>query len=136
MSIHRVQFIIDGEPTFEKPLGEILSELEVGGALVVLSASEYHTDQQRRWWKGVLLPTLAKENGDSVAMWETRLKLAVLPDDFAPDVVEVGGVEFQHVPSITKLSKRKMSALIEGAVSQLHEWGFVWATLPDAALRT
>jgi len=36
MSIHEVKIVVDGEPTFEKPLNEILAELTVGGALKTL----------------------------------------------------------------------------------------------------
>ena len=46
MPTHRVKAMIDGEPTFKKPLKEILAELTVGGALKTLSPLEYITDRQ------------------------------------------------------------------------------------------
>jgi len=101
----------------------------------VLSGAEYITHGQRAWWKGILLPALAKDSGDSVGYWETRLKLAVLPDDFAPYYVPLGKQVFPIIPSITKLSKKKMNMLIEGSVQQLNEWGFLWVTLPDEEKR-
>ena len=139
--LYQVRDVIDGQPTFEKPLTEILSKLKVGGAIKILSPIEYITDRQRAWFKGVLLPSLAKHTGDSVEYWETRLKLAVLPDDFKPYYVPMGRQVCPVVPSITKLSKKKMNALIEGSVNHLRDesiYGdeFLWVTLPDPELRS
>lgn len=91
--------------------------------------------QQIRWWKGVLIPTLAKDNGDSVNLWETRLKLAVMPDEFQPEIVIVDGMALNCVPSVKTLSCQKTNELIEGSVAQCHDWGFAWVTLPDSELR-
>ena len=135
MPIHPVQTFVDNEPTFAKPLKEILAELKVGGALKTLSPLEYITGQQIAWWKGILLPALAKDSGDSVGYWETKLKLAVLPDDFVPFYIPLGKQIFPIIPSITILSKKKMNILIEGAVYKCHEWGFLWVTLPDKELK-
>lgn len=135
MPTHEVISIIDGEPTFKKPLKEILAELKMGWALKTLTPLEYITNQQIAWWKGILLPALAKDSGDSVGYWETKLKLAVLPDDFVPFYIPLGKQVFPIIPSITMLSKKKMNILIEGAVYQCHEWGFLWVTLPDSKLR-
>ena len=85
---------------------------------------------------GFLLPALAKDSGESETVWETRLKLAVLPDKFQPVTVAVGQSVFASVPSITNLSKRQMSQLIDGSIDQLHEWGLAWVTGPDPELRT
>ena len=135
MPTHEVKAMVDGEPTFEKPLKEILAELEFGGALKTLSPLEYITNQQIAWWKGILLPALAKDSGDSVGYWETKLKLAVLPDDFAPYYIPLGKQVFPIIPSITILSKKKMNILIEGSVEKCWEWGFKWVTLPAKELR-
>ena len=132
---YQVMSIVDGQPTFEKPLQLILAGLERGGAIRLLSPADYVTHRQVAWWKGILLPALAKDSGDSVGYWETKLKLAVLPDDFAPYYVPLGKQVFPIIPSITKLSKKKMNMLIEGSVQQLNEWGFLWVTLPDESLR-
>ncbi|MFA5382240.1 MAG: hypothetical protein WC356_03675 [Candidatus Micrarchaeia archaeon] len=100
--------------------------------------------QQIRWWKGVLLPALAKDTGDCEHVWETRLKLAVLPDEFQPEIVTVQGTSYTFIPSITTLSMKKLNTLITGSVDKLHEWGdngedeenrFAWVELPDAAKR-
>ena len=135
MPTHEVKSIIDGEPTFKKPLSEILAELKQGGALKTLTPIECITDQQRAWFKGILLPALAKDSGDSVGYWETKLKLAVLPDEFAPFYVPIGKQIFPVIPSITILSKKKMNILIEGSVGKCHDWGFDWVTLPDKEKR-
>ena len=132
---YQVISIVDGQPTFEKPLHLIMAGLERGGAIRLLGPADYITHRQIAWWKGVLLPALAKDSGDSVGYWETKLKLAVLPDDFAPYYVPLGKQVFPIIPSITKLSKKKMNMIIEGSVHQLNEWGFLWVTLPDESLR-
>jgi hypothetical protein len=135
MPTHEVISMVNDEPTFKKPLKEILAEIKIGGALKVLSPLEYITNQQIAWFKGILLPALAEDSGDSVGYWETKLKLAVLPDDFAPYYVPLGKQVFPIIPSITILSKKKMNILIEGSVDKCHDWGFVWVTLPDKELR-
>ena len=135
MPTHEVIDIIDGQPTFKKQLKEILAELKIGGALKILNPLDYITNQQIAWFKGILLPALAEDSGDSVGYWETKLKLAVLPDDFAPFYVPMGKQIFPVIPSITKLSKKKMNELIKGSVDKCHDWGFDWVTEPDKELR-
>ena len=109
------------------------------------------TNRQINWWKGVLLPALSKDNGDSVSKWETRLKMAVLPDEFEPEIVEVNGYALNCVPSVKKLSCKKTIQLVEGSVDKLHDWGealrknnpdeygnvnpYAWVQLPDSAKR-
>ncbi len=135
MTMYQVKSIVNGQPTFEKRLQEILAELKMGGAIETLTPLNYITERQRRWWKGVLLPALAKDSGDSVEYWETKLKLSVLPDDFIPFYVPIGKQVFPIIPSITKLSLKKMNTLIEGSVQKCHEWGLIWVSLPDKDLR-
>ena len=135
MATYEVKSIVNNQPTFEKPLSRILEDLKLGGALRTLTPIEYITHQQIAWWKGVLLPALAKDSGDSIGYWETKLKLAVLPDDFAPYYVPLGKQVFPIIPSIKILSKKKMGILIEGSVDKCHEWGFIWVTLPDEELK-
>jgi hypothetical protein len=132
--------MIDGQPCLDTPIVEILASLEVGGALMSLTPLEYITARQRAWFKGILLPALAKDTGDSRIHWETKLKLAVLPDDFQPTPVAYGKQVIHIIPSIKTLGKRKMNQLIEGSVQHLREspeYGdkFQWVTLPDSELR-
>lgn len=131
----KVVSIREGQPIFDQPLSELLKECVPGGALQVLTPLEYISYQQIKWWKGVLLPALSKDSGDSVEYWETKLKLAVMPDEFTPHSVQVRQDLYYIIPSITKLSKKKMNELIEGSVAKCHEWGLTWATLPDSELR-
>jgi hypothetical protein len=140
MMIHPVTNIIDGQPCFDKPLSEILGTLKMGEALKTLTKAEYNTLQQVAWWKGILLPALSDDNGESKACWEIRLKLEVLPDDFQPVVTQVGTSVFANIPSITVLGKIKMTELIQGSVQHLREdpkydGKYQWVTLPDSALR-
>jgi hypothetical protein len=98
------------------------------------------SDRQRKWWKGVLLPSLAESTGDSLAYWENKLKLAVLPDDFKPIGVQVDVSYFFYLPSITTLGIKKMNIMVEGSVAHLRDekiYGdvFHWVTLPDRDLR-
>ena len=128
--------MIDGQPTFEVQLDLILAECKMGGGLKVLSPDEYNTEQQRAWWKGVFLPAVADCTGDSEQYWEAKLKLEVLPDEFAPFYIPLGKQVSPVIPSITILSKNKMSKLIKGSIQHLREdpkYGdtFQWVTEPD-----
>ena len=96
--------------------------------------------QQLRWIKGVLLPALSKDTGDTVLYWETYLKTAVMPEEFQPKTFTIDGKEFTVIPSITKLSISKMNLFIPGIVEHLHDpkiYGdqFLWVTLPDETKR-
>lgn len=127
--------MIDGLPCLPVPIEEVWSQCVRGGSLEVHTPLEYITNQQRKWWKGVLLPALAKDNGESVHQHETRLKLTVMPDEFQPFYITVLNQIFPIIPSITILGKKKMNIMIEGSVAQCHENGFMWVTLPDKDLR-
>ena len=131
----KVVEIRDGQPIFDKLIKELLDKCEVGGILQVLTPTEYISYQQIRWFKGVLLPALANDSGDSVEYWETLLKLTVMPDDFTPYYVPIKKQVFPVMPSINKLSVKKMNQLIEGSVAKCHELGLTWVTLPDSELR-
>lgn len=136
MKLIKVTAILDGNPIFDRPIKELLDQCSIGGALQLLTPEGYISYQQIRFWKGVLLPALSKDSGDSVEYWETTLKLAVMPDEFTPFYVPIGKQVFPVIPSITKLSKTKMNLMIEGSVSKCHEYGLLWVTLPDKELRS
>jgi hypothetical protein len=127
--------IREGLPIFDRPLKEILDQCVPGGALQVLNPKDYISYQQIRWWKGILLPALSKDQGETVGWWETRLKLEVMPDEFAPVIIKIQGHNHEVIPSITKLSIKKMNQLIEGSVDKCREWGLEWVTLPATELR-
>ena len=141
MPTYRVKSIAKGEPTFEKPLKEILAELEFGGALRTLTALEYHTDRQRRWYKGICLRDLVKhdENGETKGWWDTEVKrecngLALLKkeifflDDGAGGRIGVGRLTIKDV------GKKNMTLFIEEILSKAMEKGWP-VTPPDKDLR-
>ncbi len=99
------------------------------------------SEHQRAWWKGILLPALAADTGDSVEYWEAVLKLAVMPDEFKFITVTVDGSDFTYLPSITILGMKKMNLMIKGSVSHLRDEKiyhdkFLWVTEPRKELRT
>jgi len=141
MPTHEVKTMVDGEPTFEKPLKEILAELEPGGALKTLKPLEYITDRQRRWYKGVAIRDLVKndENGETEGWWDTEVKkecngLALLKkeiffiDDGAGNRVGVGRLTTKGV------GKRNMTLFIEEIISKSMEKGWNIGP-PDPDLR-
>lgn len=97
--------------------------------------------QMIRWFKGVLLPALATSTGDSVAYWETKIKLIVDPDYFKPFSIILDGIAFNCVPSIANMPMQRAINLVEGSVDHLrnapeYDGHFSWVTLPDSSLRT
>ena len=141
MSLHQVKAVINGEPTFAKPLKEILAELEFGGAIKTLSPLEYITDRQRRWYKGVAIPGLVKndENGETAGWWDTELKrecngLALLKkeiffiDDGTGNRIGVGRLTTKGV------GKKNMTLYIEEILSKSLVKGWD-VSPPDPDLR-
>ena len=64
-----------------------------------------------------------------------------MPDEFQPVTVFLEGKIFNYIPSVTKLSKKKMGILMEGSVDHLRndpKYGdhYQWVTLPDPELRS
>ena len=141
----------DGQPTFEKTVDQILADFKrqlllcKRGDVLECKRKKYDSEKemslrQIRWWKGVLLPALAKDNGESVSQWETRLKLNVMPDEFDIQTVKVHGVPVSYIPSVKILSIKKSNLLVEGSVAHLRDetvYGdkYQWVTLPDPNLR-
>ena len=90
MKAYPVKSIIDGQPTFEKPMDVILAEVKEailscphGGAFEFGKKNhvEYITERQRKWYKGICLPALAKAgsikadgNGEPAEWWDTEVK--------------------------------------------------------------
>ena len=133
--------MINGEPTFEKPLKEILAELQMGGALKTLTQLEHITDRQRRWYKGVCLRDLVKndENGETIGWWDTEVKkeckgLALLKkeiffiDDGSGGRIGIGRLTTKGV------GKKNMTMFIEEILSQSMVKGWD-VSPPDPELR-
>jgi len=141
-----VKSVVEGVASFSEPLAPIVRGLKMGQAVKILEATEYLSNQQLRWWKGILLRKVADHTGDSVEYWETKLKTAVMPDEFQLYYVPLGKQVIGIVPSVTKLSVKKMNILMEGSVKHLREgvdekgnslYGdeFQWVTMPIEELR-
>jgi len=147
---YRVISVIDDRPTFAVKAVDILHEcyrtlLSCRQGMVFtfecLTIAKLLSYRQVKWWKGILLPALSKQTGDTVLWWENRLKTLVMPDDFQPTIYEVNGKPHAVLPSISSLSMKKMNLLVEGTVEHLHDpkiYGdqFTWVTLPDETKRS
>lgn len=130
--------IVEGLPTFEVPLEDILRQVKLGGALRVLTPLEYHTDRQRRWYKGVALPWLVKhdENRESTACWDREVKrlcdgLNLLKVQYI--LLDDGTVVARL--TIVDVGKKNMTQFINEILAKSVElnWGLA---PPDEELRT
>ena len=130
MPTHKVQAIVDGEPTFAVPLGMILKELKVNGALKTLSPLEYHTDRQRRWYKGPCLQGLSDWNGDTKEEWDDRLKKECKGSALLKKETWMGVERL----TIVGVGKKNMTAFIEEIISKAIEMEWP-VTAPDKDLR-
>jgi len=135
MATYKVIQIVDGQPTFAVPLSEILTQLEVGGALKVLSPLEYHTDQQRKWYKGVCLKGLSEWSGDTPEEWDLRLKALCGGDELLrTETLYLGPGTTCKRQTIVGVGKRNMMAFIENILSKAIEMQWP-VTPPDPELR-
>lgn len=135
MPTYPVQLIINNQPTFEKPLNEILAELKEGGALKVLSPLEYHTDRQRRWYKGVCLQGLSDWNGETKDEWDLRLKAECNGNELLnKEIIYLGIGQTCQRLTIVGVGKRNMTAFIENILSRAMEMDWP-VTPPDEELR-
>lgn len=137
MESYEVKYIFDKKPKFEKDIDEILSICKIGGAIQVLSPKEYITDRQRRWYKGVCLPFLSKndENQETTEWWDTEVKrlcggLALLKKEI---FVLEGGPAVGRLTT-KNIGKKKMTAFINEIIAKSIEkgWGL---TAPAPELR-
>lgn len=145
MPTYPLQLILgDGQRTFEKPVNEIIDEVVYGGALRVLTPTEYITDRQRRWYKGVCLRDLVKhdENGETKAWWDEKVKrecngLAYLKKEGMVAEIQIGGestkISFGRLTT-KGVGKRNMTAFIEEILSQAMQRGWP-VSAPDPDLR-
>ncbi len=141
MPTHLVIDIVDGQPTFEMPLRDILLELQRGGAIKILSPLEYITDRQRRWFKGVAIPMAVKndENGETAGWWDTEIKrccngLALLKKEIFYFEDGLGSKIATGRLTTKGVGKRNMTLFIEEIISQSMVRGWEIPP-PDADLR-
>lgn len=114
-------------------------------AIKVMGEVEYITDRQRKWYKGVAIPHMVKndENGETAEWWDTEIKancngLAYLKKEGIVMEVKLGN-ETQRI-TIGRLTtkgvgKKNMTAFIDEILSQsVHKgWGIA---PPDPELRS
>lgn len=114
-------------------------------AIKVMSEIEYITDRQRRWYKGVAIPHMVRndQNGETAEWWDTEIKakckgIAYLKKEGIIMEVKLG----DEVTRITigrlttkGVGKRNMTAFIDEILSQsMHRgWGIA---PPDPDLRS
>lgn len=138
---YRVISVVDGQPTFEKHLSDILAEVVIGGGIKLLDPIECITDRQRCWYKGVCLVDLAKndENGETAQWWDDEIKrkckgLALLKKE----VFFFETTDGHKIPTgrltTRGVGKRNMTAFIEEILSQslVYDWRI---SPPDEDLR-
>lgn len=141
MPTYNVTAIIDNKPCFSVTLDKILGDLKQGGAIKTLTPLEAITDRQRRWYKGVCLPWLVKndENGEGSAWWDDEIKrlcsgLALLKKEIFFFETS-SGVKVPCGRLTTKgVGKGNMTRFIEEILSKSLERGWNIAP-PDKDLR-
>jgi len=135
MATYPVVSIINDQPTFEKMLSEIIADLVVGGALKTLTPLEYHTDQQRKWIKGVCLKGLSDWNGDTEAEWDLRLKALCGGNELLrKETIYLGPGTTCERLTIVGVGKKNLTKYMENIISKgiEMEWPI---TPPDKNLR-
>lgn len=133
---------IEGEACFDRPSFEAeLAKYEWSKVTIEpWSKSKERSLQQTRWWKGVLLPAMAKEKNLRKGEWEDTLKLNVMYQVFKPEkrraiLLDRTVHVYDHIPSISVLNCKQMNELIEGSVDWLRGEGYMWVTLPDSEMK-
>ena len=114
---------------------DILAELKEGGALRTLSPLEYHTDRQRRWYKGICLRGLSDWNGDTKDEWDLRLKALCNGNELLKkETIYLGIGKTCTRLTIVGVGKQNMTAFIENILSKAitMDWP---VTAPDEELR-
>ncbi len=133
--IYEVKEIIDDEPCFEIPLSEILGTLQRGGGLQTLTPLEYHTDRQRRWYRGICLTGLSDWNGDTINEWDLRLKALCSGNELLKkETIYLGPGKSCTRLTIVGVGKKNFTAYIENILSLAIKMDWP-VTPPDPALR-
>jgi hypothetical protein len=142
LTTYRVVTIVEEGPTFSKPLTSILSELKIGGAIKLLSPLEYITDRQRRYYKGIVIPHMVKndENGETAGWWDSEIKKLCKGLDYLKKEIFFLEGDDGKKTGIGRLTtvgvgKRNMSLFMEEIINQsnIRGWGIA---APDSNLRS
>ena len=129
------------QPLIDRPWDDIFDACEVGGLVKVLSPLEYHTDRQRRWYKGVCLTGLA-DGGMSKMWWDMELKrhcdgLKLLKKEI---LLTDNGTPLGRL-TLVGVGKKNLTQFIENILDKntdepfkaKHNWPYI--PPPDAELR-
>ena len=121
--MYPVKAIVGGIPRFECDLLDILAECKEGGALQVLEPADYHTAQQRKWYKGVCLKGLAE--------WKAKCNGNEL---LKSERVYIGDGDYCQRLTIVGVGKKNMTEYMENILSLAitMDWP---VTTPDPELR-
>ena len=135
MPTYTVQTIVEGQPTFTKPLEEIVAELKMGGALKVLTPAEVHSLNQIRWIKGVAIRGCSDWNGETPTEWDQRFKDECGGSELLK-TIEVTGEDGKKYTYLTLkgTSKKNLTQYIENILSRAitMDWP---VTPPDPELK-
>ena len=131
----KVVDIINGFPTFEVPFNTILKSCKAGGAIKILEPLEYHTEQQRKWYKGPCLTGLSDWNGDTKDEWDLRLKALCNGNELLKkETILIGKNQTCTRLTIVGVSKKNLTQFIENILSLAVTKGWP-VTPPDSELR-
>ena len=109
---------------------EILLSVPVGGALKVLTALEYHTHQQRKWYKGIAVSHMSEYTGYTKTAWDKYFKKHCHGKELLK--VEHKGTEFERLTT-KGVGKRNMTQFIIEILQLCDEKG--WPITCDPKLR-
>lgn len=133
--------VINGVPTFEVPIDKVWEGCVKGGAYRRVDPIEFITNRQRRWYKGVCLPQLAKndENGETTGWWDDEVKrkckgLAYLKKEIFFTVDEAGKKIGTGRLTTKGVGIKNMTAFIEEILSVSMVMGWP-VSPPDPELR-
>lgn len=131
----RITDVIDGEPCFDAPIEELWQVCKKGGAIKVLDPLEYHTDRQRRWYKGVCLKGLSDWSGETSEWWDRELKKHCFGDELLKreEWLTMKGQPVSRL-TVVGVGKKNMTAFIENILSKSIEMEWP-VTAPDPELR-
>ena len=127
--------VINGVPSFEVPIKEVWEGCKKGGAIKLLSPLEFHSDRQRRWYRGPCLTGLSDWSGDTVDEWDLILKVQCGGDSLLKqETVMLGIGKTCKRLTIVGVGKKNMTQYIENILSKAIEMDWP-VTPPDPDLR-
>lgn len=134
--LYQVIDIINDLPTFEVPWLDILKSLKRGGAIKILTPAEYHTERQRKWYKGICLKGLSDWSGETKEWWDAKLKNECFGDKLLKREkwFDEDGIIRSRL-TIKGVGKKNMTAFIENILSKAIEMDWP-VTPPDPDLRS